>query len=177
MAKFQTGDYSDCIGWGVSSYCRCSSKGDRNRRRHRTSRDWLQRDCEAVMQVARFLFGVGYITMPLLFGNMDLTSREWAITALVFRGCTNAQIAVETQTTEHVIESNLRTILDKTGCWNRTEIALWYLRMGVEKERRFHDRRDRNSDITGERRKVDRRHPPQRGPRANERGHEINLEE
>ena len=77
--------------------------------------------------------------MPLLFGNTDLTSREWAITALVSQGRTNAQIATEIQTTEHVVESHLRRIFEKTGCWNRTEITLWYLKMGVKKERRFYD--------------------------------------
>jgi DNA-binding NarL/FixJ family response regulator len=58
--------------------------------------------------------------MPLLSGNMDLTGREWAITALVFQGRTNAQIAAEIQTTEYVAETHLRRIVDKTGCWNRT---------------------------------------------------------
>ena len=38
--------------------------------------------------------------MPLLSGNADLTSKEWAITALVFEGHTNAEIAAETRTTE-----------------------------------------------------------------------------
>ena len=77
--------------------------------------------------------------MPLLFGNTDLTSKEWAITALVSRGRTNAQIAAEIQTTEHVVGSHLRRIFEKIGCWNRTEIALWYLKMGLEKESRLYD--------------------------------------
>lgn len=90
--------------------------------------------------------------MPLLSGNMALTSREWAITALVFQGRTNAQIAAEIQTTEHIVETHLRRIVDKTGCWNRTEIALWYLKIGVVKERRFYDRREANWEISGEHR-------------------------
>jgi DNA-binding CsgD family transcriptional regulator len=114
--------------------------------------------------------------MPLLPGKMDLTSREWAITALVFQGRTNAQIAAEIQTTEHVVETHLRRIVDKTGCWNRTEIALWYLKIGVVKERRFYDRREANWEISDEHREVDRRHPPERSPRANEQ-HQINLDE
>lgn len=114
--------------------------------------------------------------MPLLFGNADLTSKEWAITALVFQGRTNAQIAEETRTTQHAVESHLRRIFEKTGCWNRTEIALWYLKMGVEKERRFYDRRETEWKISPERRSVDRRHPPQRSPRAYEQ-HDINLDE
>jgi DNA-binding CsgD family transcriptional regulator len=114
--------------------------------------------------------------MPLLSGNMDLTSREWAITALVFQGRTNAQIAAEFQTTEHVVETHLRRIVDKTGCWNRTEIALWYLKIGVARERRFYDRREANREISDEHREVDRRHAPERSPRANEQ-HEIRLDE
>jgi DNA-binding CsgD family transcriptional regulator len=103
--------------------------------------------------------------MPLLFGNTDLTSKEWAVTALVSQGRTDAQIAAEIQTTEHVVESHLRRIFEKTGCWNRTEIALWYLKMGVENERRFDDRREANWEISDERRKVDRRHSPEHSVR------------
>jgi len=114
--------------------------------------------------------------MPLLFGNADLTSREWAITALVFQGRTNAQIAAETQTTEDEIKLYLRKILDKTGCWNRTEVALWYLRMGIASERRVADRRGATGKTTDERRQLDRRRPPQPALRAHEH-HEINLEE
>jgi DNA-binding CsgD family transcriptional regulator len=114
--------------------------------------------------------------MPLLFGNTDLTSKEWAITALVFQGHTNAQIAAETRTTERIIETHLRRIFDKTGCWNRTEVALWYLKMGVEKERRFSDRRETDGRIGDERRRADRRQPPERSSRASEQ-HEINLDE
>jgi len=78
--------------------------------------------------------------------------------------------------TENVVKNQLRTIFDKTGCWNRTEVALWYLKIGLEKERRFNDRREAMRAISEEHRKVDRRHPPKRSPRANER-HEIILDE
>ncbi len=114
--------------------------------------------------------------MPLLFGNTELTSKEWAITALVFQGRTNAQIAEEMRTTEPLVENHLRRILDKTGCWNRTEIALWYSKMGVEKERRSYDRREAERKISHERRNVDRRHRPERSPGATEQ-HDINLNE
>ena len=114
--------------------------------------------------------------MPLLYGNTDLTSREWAITALVYQGCTNTQIASEMQAKEHEVNTYLQRIYDKTGCWNRTEVALWYLKIGVEKERRFDDRREANWEINDERRKGDRRHPLECSPRANQQ-HEINLDE
>ena len=114
--------------------------------------------------------------MTLLSGNRDLTSKEWAIIALVFQGRTNVEIAAEIQTSEKAVEGHLRRIFSKTGCWNRTEIALWYLKRGVGTERRFSDRREANWEISDERRNVDRRHPPERSPRANEQ-HEINLDE
>ena len=110
--------------------------------------------------------------MALLSGNADLTSKEWAITALITQGHTNAQIAVETQTEEQAIESHLRRILEKTGCFNRSEVALWYLKMGVKVERRSHDRRESTWMIDGERRKFDRRSPPERSPRADQQ-HEV----
>ena len=114
--------------------------------------------------------------MPLLFGNADLSSKEWAVAALVFQGRTNAQIAAETNTNEEVVEHHVRSILDKTGCWNRTEVALWYLKMGLENERRSYDRRNTKGKTTDERRQVERRHPPLRSPREHEQ-HEVNLDE
>jgi DNA-binding CsgD family transcriptional regulator len=114
--------------------------------------------------------------MPLLFGNADLTSREWAITALVFQGQTNAEIAAETHITEEEVKHHLQRILHKTGCWNRTEVALCYLRMGIAQERRFYDRRETNWKAADERRQVDRRRPPQPSPRARE-PREINVDE
>lgn len=111
--------------------------------------------------------------MPLLHGKKDLTSREWAITALVYQGLTNAQIASELQSTEHDIKAHLQRILDKTGCRNRTEVALWYLKLGVEIERRFEDRREATWEINDERRKGDRRHPPERSARANEQQDQL----
>jgi len=114
--------------------------------------------------------------MPLLSGNADLTSKEWAIAALVFQGLTNAQIAAETHTREQVVEHHLHSILGKTGCWNRTEVALWYLKIGLEKERRSVDRREANSTTSEERRQEDRRQPPARSLRAHEQ-REISLDE
>jgi DNA-binding CsgD family transcriptional regulator len=133
-------------------------------------------DCQADGQVARLPFRSGVEVMSLLFGNADLTSKEWAIAALVFQGRTNAQIAAETHTREQVVEHHLRSILHKTGCWNRTEVALWYLKMGLEKERRSHDRREADWKIGEERRQEDRRQPPPRSLRAHEQ-REISLDE
>lgn len=114
--------------------------------------------------------------MPLLSGNADLTGKEWAIAALVFQGHTNAQIAAEIRTNEQVVEHHVRSILDKTGCWNRTEVALWYLKIGLEKERRSSDRREANWTTSEERRQEDRRQPPERSLSAHEQ-HDISLDE
>lgn len=122
------------------------------------------------------LFDLRLQVMSFLYGSTDLTSKEWAITALVCQGHTNAQIAEEIDASEFVVKNKLRTIFDKTGCWNRTEVALWYLKVGVQKERRFYDRREASREIGEEHRKVNRRHLPKRSPRADER-HETNLDE
>lgn len=114
--------------------------------------------------------------MGLLFGSRDLSSKEWAITALVSQGCTNEEIAAEIEATDQELKAYLERIFEKTGCWNRTEVALWYLRIGVEKEKRFHDRRaGANSDVA-ERRIGDRRKPVSPAPRANEQ-HDVYLDE
>jgi len=131
----------------------------------------------------------------VLSQNTVLTSKEWAIAALLSQGSTNAQIATSIQVPEPVVQDYLRSLLQKTGCWNRTEIALWYLRTGVEQERRSSDRRVADSKITDSKivdskiadskiadskiddeRRMGRRHPPERSPRANEQ-HDINLDE
>jgi DNA-binding CsgD family transcriptional regulator len=115
--------------------------------------------------------------MTLLHGNADLFGREWAIIALVSRGCTNAQIAFEIQTSSQDVENYLRRILQKTGCWNRTEVALWYSKLGVETERRFYDRRTgAYATLRHEGRKSDRRQSIERALRAKEE-HNVNLDE
>jgi DNA-binding CsgD family transcriptional regulator len=111
----------------------------------------------------------------LLAENTDLTSKEWAITALISQGSTNNEIAASIQASESMIPDHLRKIFQKTGCWNRTEVALWYLGRGVEKERRSLDRREADSKMSDERQKG-RRHTPERSRRANEQ-HDLNLDE
>jgi DNA-binding NarL/FixJ family response regulator len=59
---------------------------------------------------------------------VELTAKEWAITKLVASGFINREIAVEIGTTEHVIKNKLRSIYDKLGLWNRTELAMWYVK-------------------------------------------------
>jgi DNA-binding CsgD family transcriptional regulator len=114
--------------------------------------------------------------MTLLHGSSDLTSREWAITSLVSEGRTNAEIAAEMHTTKQVVEAQLRKIVEKTGCWNRAEVALWYVKLGLESERRFSDRRETNGQINEDRRHLNRRHAPLPSARVGEK-HQMNLDE
>lgn len=109
----------------------------------------------------------------VLSGNTDLTSKEWAITARLSRGSTNAEIAASIQVPEPAVKDSLQIILHKTGCWNRTEMALWYLKIGVDQERRFSDRRGQE---TSDERRRGRRRSMERSHRANEQ-HEVNLDE
>ena len=125
---------------------------------------------EADTLKARSLWG--YKAMS---GNTELTSKEWAIAALLSQGSTDAQIAASIEVPEPVVQDYLRSLIQKTGCWNRTEIALWYLKTGVQQERRSSDRRFADSKLNDERR-MGRRHPPERSGRANEQ-HNINLDE
>jgi DNA-binding CsgD family transcriptional regulator len=111
----------------------------------------------------------------LLAESTDLTSKEWAITALISQGSTNSEIAASIEAPEPMVKDHLRRIFEKTGCWNRTEVALWYVGRGVEKERRLSDRREADSKINDERQQG-RRHPPERSRRANEQ-HDIILDE
>ena len=58
----------------------------------------------------------------------ELTEREWKIVKLVGRGLTSEKIAVRLGTAEQTIKNYLRVIYDKLGVWNRTELAIWYVR-------------------------------------------------
>lgn len=111
----------------------------------------------------------------MLAENTDLTSKEWAIIALISQGSTNSEIASSIHASEPMVKDHLRRIFQKTGCWNRTEVALWYLGRRVENERRSSDRRGADPKLTDDRQKG-RRHPPERSRRANEQ-HDVILEE
>ena len=57
-----------------------------------------------------------------------LTEKEMFIAKLVADGLQNAEIAVLTGNTEYVIKNKIRTIFDKLGIWNRTELTMWYVK-------------------------------------------------
>jgi DNA-binding NarL/FixJ family response regulator len=57
-----------------------------------------------------------------------LTPKEERIIALVAQGLKNSDIAAIVGTTEYVVKNYLKAIFDKTGMWNRLELALWYVK-------------------------------------------------
>ena len=95
-----------------------------------------------------------------LYGSRELSGMEWKIAFLVSQGLQNAEIAGLVGMTQNVVKNALRKVFDKVGCWNRTELALWYIQVGVEKERRFNDRRVAETRVIQiDQRKQDRRKP------------------
>lgn len=55
---------------------------------------------------------------------------------LVADGLRNHEIAVIIGTSVHVTKNKLTKIFDKLGLWNRTELALWYVKNIEFKEAR-----------------------------------------
>jgi DNA-binding NarL/FixJ family response regulator len=76
--------------------------------------------------------------MPDRYGSRALSEREEKVVALVAAGMTNAEVAAEVGTTDHVVKNYLRVIYDKLGLWNRLELALWWehRRMEAQKNER-----------------------------------------
>lgn len=62
-----------------------------------------------------------------LYGSRVPTATEMRVISLVADGMKNHEVANVIGTTDHVVRNMLRTIFDKTGAWNRTELALWYV--------------------------------------------------
>lgn len=56
-----------------------------------------------------------------------LTPMQFRTMLLVACGLKNEEIGEFLGTTEHVIKNVLREIYDRTGCWNRVELALRYV--------------------------------------------------
>jgi DNA-binding NarL/FixJ family response regulator len=57
----------------------------------------------------------------------ELTAKQWRITALVANGLKNKEIAPHLRTTEYVIKNHIKDILERTGCFNRVELALRFV--------------------------------------------------
>lgn len=58
--------------------------------------------------------------------SVDADERKRRVIELVAQGLNNREMAVAMGTSEHVIKTDLRSIYDKLGLWNRLELALWY---------------------------------------------------
>jgi two-component system nitrate/nitrite response regulator NarL len=54
-----------------------------------------------------------------------LTDREREVSALVWQGLTNREIARLLGTSEQVVKNYLRATFDKLGVWSRLELALY----------------------------------------------------
>lgn len=57
-----------------------------------------------------------------------LSAKNLRLVRLLSLGMKNSEIATELGTTEHVVKNYLRVIYDQTGMWNRTELALWFIK-------------------------------------------------
>ena len=55
-----------------------------------------------------------------------LTPRETQVVQLLHGGLINSAIGEKLGTSEQVIKNYLRRIFDKTGTFNRLELALWW---------------------------------------------------
>ena len=62
-----------------------------------------------------------------VYGSRVPTATEMRVISLVADGMKNHEVASVIGTTDHGVRNMLRTIFDKIGVWNRTELALWYV--------------------------------------------------
>ena len=72
-----------------------------------------------------------------------LTPRQFTVAFLVSSGLKNREIAKTMRVSQHVVRNHLKHIFDRTGCWNRTELALRYVyesEMGLYNEEKFEER-------------------------------------
>jgi two-component system, NarL family, nitrate/nitrite response regulator NarL len=64
----------------------------------------------------------------------DLTKREFDIIRLVAEGCSNKTIADWLNSTEGAVKVEIRRLLRKVGAANRTQAAIWAMKMGLVSE-------------------------------------------
>ena len=60
-----------------------------------------------------------------------LTGREMEISALVATGMSNKAIAAQLEISEQSVKNMLQRAFTKTLCSNRTELALWMLKIAA----------------------------------------------
>lgn len=77
--------------------------------------------------------GIDFVRQRAAAGSYStaLTRRQRHIVRLVACGKTDAEIACALSMTPKQVRGQLTEIMNKTGCGNRTRLALWALREGV----------------------------------------------
>ena len=103
-----------------------------------------------------------------LAADGPLSPRELEVAALVAEGRTNKEIAAELYLSERTAQNHVQHILTKLGFDNRTQVAAWYPRPLVERQR--HGLADRTITSTPERDPVDHERRERVGPDDAERG-------
>lgn len=78
-----------------------------------------------------------------------MTSKYWTVAALVADGLRNIDIAERIGVTEFAVKSYLTHIFDELGLWNRTELALWYVRQTFDKEKELEKTSILTADVRG----------------------------
>ncbi len=63
--------------------------------------------------------------------SATLTRREEEVAALVARGLTNRQAALELSISEHTAATHIRRILKKLGLHSRSQLATWITERGL----------------------------------------------
>jgi DNA-binding CsgD family transcriptional regulator len=66
-------------------------------------------------------------TIPATSLMSVLTPQQFRATILVTIGLKNCEIAEFLGITDHVVKNILRAIFDRSGCWNRVELALRFV--------------------------------------------------
>jgi DNA-binding NarL/FixJ family response regulator len=64
--------------------------------------------------------------------RIEITPIEHKIIELVAAGYTNAQIGSAIGSTHNTVKNRMRLIFDKTGVWNRLELALYFCKESSE---------------------------------------------
>lgn len=58
--------------------------------------------------------------------HVRLTRRQWEISRMVAQGMSNPEIASHFGKGRQVMRNIVKEIFDRTGVWNRAELAVWY---------------------------------------------------